>query len=148
MAYNKEYYDANKDKFKAIRDRYRHNPTNKKKINAKQREKYKNMPEDKKKELSQKNKEDRAKNVTKSRIQYRINQKKRLLNKYLAEYNEYAGQPISDFVKQRSEEGIAWNIEEHKEVQELFAKMAELQEKIDKKNEEILILTQEMESLK
>ena len=136
MAYNKEYYEANKDRFKASRDKYRHNPKNRDKINTQQREKYRNMSEEKKEALLQKNKEYRAENIIKSRIQYKINQKKRQLKNYYECYEILTERSI-----------IASRLKNIEQVQETLKEMQVLQAKIDQKNAEITNLEKEKELL-
>lgn len=139
MAYNKEYYEANKDKFKAIRDRYRHNPENREKINEQRRNKYKNLSDSEKKQIVEQNRLNRAKNGDKTRIRYRISQKKRQLKEYLAKYEELS-QDLFDLNLIDS-----WGSDEYAYSNELCTKMHLVKQKIDKKNEEIAKLEKEKE---
>ena len=134
MAYNKEYYDNHKEQIKKIRDKYRNNPQNREKINKQQREKYQNLSDEEKKKIMERVKEWRVLNEDKSRIQYRINLKKRQLKRYTEQYKEL------DHRKFMLNMVDSWTNEDRAYNNELSNKMKEIREKIDNKNKEIELL--------
>ena len=140
MAYNKEYYEKHKEQIKKSRDKYRNDPQNREKINKQQREKYQNLSDEQKQQRAEKIRQRRCKNLEKSRMQYRIDLKKRQLKLYLDKYENLENKM---FMLKMVD---TWTSEDFKYSDKLFEQMHELKEKIDTKKREILELKKEKEN--
>ena len=141
MAYNKEYYEKNKDRLKEARDRYRQNPENRENINRKQREKYQSLSEEEKEARRQKIRDYRESNLIKVRLQNRLSQKNRFLNEF---NKELSGYEEDEFMLKMADH---WDNEDFRYSNELNRKKMAIKKKIKNMEEQINQIKQELENL-
>ena len=142
MAYNKEYYEKNKDRLKEARDRYRQNPENRENINRKQREKYQSLSEEEKEARRQKIRDYRESNLIKVRLQNRLSQKNRFLNEF---NKELSGYEEDEFMLKMADH---WDNEDFRYSNELHRKKMAIKKKIKNMEQQINQIKQELEKIK
>lgn len=142
MAYSKEYYESHKEQMKKYRDKYRKNSENREKLLQYQKEYFKNLSQEQKDERNKNQRERRAKNSDRAKLQYRISLKKRQIKQYTEKYKELDHRM---FMLNMVD---SWTNEDREYNNELSMKMKELKAKIDTKEKEITELKKEMENFK
>lgn len=142
MAYNKEYYESHKEQMKQSRDKYRHKPENRERINEYQRNKMKELTQEQRDELNRKRREKRINQYEITRLQYRIDLKKRQLKDYTTQLEQLDHRY---FMLQMVD---TWDSECYSYSNELTSQMKELKLKIDNKKREIIELQAERERIK
>lgn len=140
MAYSKEYYDKHKEQMKKSRDKYRSKPENKEKIKEYQRERFKNLTQEQRDEANRKRRENRAKNIKLTRLQSRIDLKRRQIKKYNEELKEL---DHKTFMLKMMD---TWDSECYKYSDELYNQIKEINRKIDNKKREIIELQTEKDN--
>lgn len=142
MSYNREYYEKHKEEMKKARDKYRKGDSEAlERTRTINRERYRNLPIEKKKAIFDRQRKKREQNIELTRVQYRIDARKKMLKKYLMEYEELEERMF------RLKMVDTWDSSDYRYSNELFEKMRKVKEKIDKKNYEIEELNKEKERM-
>ena len=85
MAYSKEYYEMHKEQMKRSRDKYRKGTKEAlERTRKRNRDRYNMLPVEKKEQLLKRQKEKREEKLELTRLQYRIDQKKKQIRQYNA----------------------------------------------------------------
>ena len=123
---------------KKARDKYRKgSPEALERTRQINRDRYNKLPPEKKKMLLERQKEKRQSTIEISRLQYRIDQKKKQIRLYEGAI-ELLNTPLF-MLKSK----LVWNDEDHNQYAELTAKIEKNQERISQKHKEIEELTKE-----
>ena len=142
MAYSKEYYEAHKEQWKAARDKYRKGtPEAVEAFRKRAREKYANMTPEQRRQFLDKQKEHRDSMPEASRLKYKMGTRRTQIRQYDKKIKKLQ----SDLFELKMKD--TWDSADFRYSDELYEKIKNLQEKVDKKTKEIEILTKEREKL-